>query len=206
MSGTITPGVSVLLGPNGLGEFTSVMVKRYAQLHRTPAGTLSLTHSIHARRVLVDSVSAGQSASFALKKVKRSAIRRGMVLAHPDLTPRATWIFKAEVIILYHSTTVLPGYQPVIQCMTVRQCAKIIQIEDRELLRTGDRATVTFRFMYSPEYLKAGMRLVIREGQCKGIGILSQVLFSPEEEQALMTAEVADPPPNAHAEAQEGTP
>lgn len=38
---------------------------------------------------------------------------------------------QAEVIILYHSTTVLAGYQPVIQCMTVRQSARIIQIHER---------------------------------------------------------------------------
>ncbi len=42
-------------------------------------------------------------------------------------------------------------------------------------MRTGDRAHVRFRFMYHPEYLKVGLRLVIREGQCKGIGILSNV-------------------------------
>ena len=48
-------------------------------------------------------------------------------------------------------------------------------LREREVLRTGDRAIVRFKFMYHPEYLKVGLRLVIREGQCKGIGILSKI-------------------------------
>jgi hypothetical protein len=43
---------------------------------------------------------------------------------------------------------------------------------DREVLRTGDTALVSFRFVYRPEFIKPGMRLVLREGRCKGIGIV----------------------------------
>ena len=37
-------------------------------------------------------------------------------------------------------------------------------------IRTGDRAHVRFRFMYRPEFLKPGARLIFREGRTKGIG------------------------------------
>jgi GTPase len=162
MAGKVTCNDTMLLGPDGTGQFVPVGIK-----------------SIHCKRVAVDTSYAGQSASLALKKVKRSQLRRGMVLVAASEEPKATWAFEAEVVILYHSTTVQIGYQPVVQCMAVRQSAKIIQILDREVLRTGDRATVRFRFMYRPEYLKIGMRMVIREGQCKGIGILSRLI--PED-------------------------
>ncbi len=90
--------------------------------------------SIHSKRVPVESVRSGLSASFALKRIKRAQIRRGMVLVqgapdHPH--PECTWEFEAQVVILYHSTTIMPGYQPVIQCMNIRQTAKIVKILDR---------------------------------------------------------------------------
>ena len=39
---------------------------------------------------------------------------------------------------------------------------------DRELLRSGDRALVRFRFLQRPEYLAIGSRFVFREGRTKG--------------------------------------
>ena len=35
------------------------------------------------------------------------------------------------------------------------------------ILRTGDRATVEFEFMTQPEFIKAGMKLLFREGKTK---------------------------------------
>jgi hypothetical protein len=77
--------------------------------------------------------------------------------------------------VLFHSTTITVNYQPVIQCMTIRQSAKIVEILEKEVLRTGDRAKVKFQFMFRPEFLKVGMRLIFREGRCKGIGVISAV-------------------------------
>lgn len=35
------------------------------------------------------------------------------------------------------------------------------------VLRTGDRATVTFEFVSHPEFIKVGMKLLFREGKTK---------------------------------------
>lgn len=68
---------------------------------------------------------------------------------HDD--PKATREFEADVVILHHSTTVAPGYQPVIHCGVVRQAAAILSMSGTEsgmeALRTGQTATVRFRFM-----------------------------------------------------------
>jgi GTPase len=155
--GTISVNDSLALGPDGNGQFRNVAVK-----------------SIHCKRVNVKKVHAGQSASFALKKEKRSAIRKGMVLVEPK-SAKATWEFEAEVLVLYHSTTIKENYQPVIHCSCVRQCAKIIKM-NTESLRTGDKATVKFRFMFRPEYMKIGERLIFREGRTKGLGCITAVV------------------------------
>eukprot|EP00029_Vermamoeba_vermiformis_P003650 TRINITY_DN1418_c0_g1_i1.p1 TRINITY_DN1418_c0_g1~~TRINITY_DN1418_c0_g1_i1.p1 ORF type:complete len:688 (-),score=173.48 TRINITY_DN1418_c0_g1_i1:161-2224(-) len=164
MSGTIQAEQKMLLGPDGNGQFIPVQVK-----------------SVHSKRVPVKSAWAGQSAGFALKKIKRSLIRKGMVLVDANSNPKASFSFEADVIILFHSTTIHTNYQPVIQCMTMRQSARITHIFDRELLRTGDRARVRFRFLYRSEFLKEGMRIIFREGRCKGIGIITKVHCEDED-------------------------
>jgi hypothetical protein len=54
---------------------------------------------------------------------------------------------------------------------SVSQTCAIIDI-DRQHIRTGDRATVAFRFIQRPEYLAVGDRILFREGRTKGLGIV----------------------------------
>lgn len=58
----------------------------------------------------------------------------------------------------------------------VAQTCAIIDI-DRPFIRTGDRATVAFRFTARPEYLVEGDRLLFREGRTKGLGIVKSVVY-----------------------------
>ena len=60
----------------------------------------------------------------------------------------------------------------------VSQTCAIIDI-DRSYIRTGDRATVAFRFVQRPEYLAPGDRLLFREGRTKGLGIVKSVGYNP---------------------------
>lgn len=92
-------------------------------------------------------------------------VRVGMEMLYP---PRACREFEASVVILHHSTTIEVGYQPVIHCGVLRQSAAIVKIEGRETLRTGERATVTFRFMYCPDFILPGCTFLFREGRAKG--------------------------------------
>jgi hypothetical protein len=56
----------------------------------------------------------------------------------------------------------------------VSQTCAIVDI-DRDYIRTGDRATVAFRFVQRPEYLAVGDRILFREGRTKGLGIVKAV-------------------------------
>lgn len=83
-----------MLGPDPVGQFMTITVK-----------------SIHRKRMVVREVRAGQTASFALKKIKRSQIRKGMVMVSPSLNPSATWEFDGEILVLHHPTTISSRYQ-----------------------------------------------------------------------------------------------
>lgn len=157
VSGTCLQGVIklndvLMLGPDPLGHFQAIPVK-----------------SIHRKRMNVREVRSGQTASFALKKIKRSQIRKGMVMVSNDLNPQACWEFEGEILVLHHPTTISQRYQAMVHCGSIRQTASIITM-NKECLRTGDKALVRFKFIKHPEYIKIGQRMVFREGRTKAVG------------------------------------
>lgn len=165
-SGIVHAGDTVLVGPDSLGQFTTTTIR-----------------SIERKRIPVPACSAGQSASFALRRVRRKDVRKGMVvlLAKSDTNPNAPPTqpkvyreFLAEVLILSHATTIRTKYQAMLHVGPVSQTCAIIDI-DRAYIRTGDRATVAFRFVQRPEFLAVGDRILFREGRTKGLGIVKQV-------------------------------
>jgi GTPase len=79
------------------------------------------------------------------------------------------------VLVLHSATTMRLNYQPMLHVRNVRQSARIIRM-DREVLRTGCKASIEFEFMYRPEWLRVGSRLLFREGKTKGIGNVSALL------------------------------
>lgn len=79
-SGVIHAGDSVVVGPDSLGQFTTTTIK-----------------SIERKRIQVNACFAGQSGSFALKRVRRKEVRKGMVvLKKMDNPPKVYREFIAE--------------------------------------------------------------------------------------------------------------
>ncbi|KAI4201858.1 MAG: hypothetical protein LQ346_002062 [Caloplaca aetnensis] len=157
-SGMIHAGDPVLIGPDSLGQFQTTHIR-----------------SIERKRIPVPVCAAGQSASFALKKIRRKEVRKGMVvLPKLEAAPKVHREFVAEVLILSHATTIKTKYQAMLHVGPISQTCAIIDI-DRAFIRTGDRATVAFRFVQRPEYLAVGDRILFREGRTKGLGIVKSV-------------------------------
>ncbi|KAG1862563.1 P-loop containing nucleoside triphosphate hydrolase protein [Suillus subalutaceus] len=132
----------------------------------------TVVRSMQRKRADVATAEAGQCVALALKRVKRAAVRKGMVIVHKtDTPPKATRQFEGQVLILYHNTTMQQNYQ------AVRQTVRIISMDNPEgILRTGDRATVQFEFITQPEFVKVGMKLLFREGKTKGLGVITRLL------------------------------
>lgn len=182
-SGVIHAGDTVLIGPDSLGQFITTTIR-----------------SIERKRIPVPVCSAGQSASFALRRVRRKEVRKGMVvLSKPEKTPghansdapvqpKVYREFVAEVLILSHATTIKTKYQAMLHVGPVSQTCSIIDI-DRNYIRTGDRATVAFRFVQRPEYLAKGDRILFREGRTKGLGIVKELGYDPKKPLNVANAE-----------------
>ncbi|OQV25802.1 GTP-binding protein 1 [Hypsibius exemplaris] len=164
VSGTVLKGVirlndTMMLGPDSLGHFQAIAIR-----------------SIHRKRMPVSIVRGGQAASFALKKIKRNQLRKGMVMVAPSLNPKACWEFETEMLILHHPSTLQCGYQAMVHTGSCRQTIKILHMS-AECLRTGDKALVRCRFIKVPEYLRPGQRMVLREGRTKAVGNITQIFL-----------------------------
>lgn len=194
IAGTIEANSTMLFGPDNLGKFKPVTLKsihsKYTQMKSVCAGM---------------SASFNIKSNVKRDVVTKQQVRKGMVLVHPSLDPVGSTMFDAEVQILHHPTTMTVNYQPVVHCGIIRQSARILKIvhtgsanskagsgksnrskaaqdansgtsgAGNNYLRTGDKATVTFQFMYRPEFLREGTKLIFREGRTKGIGKVTHI-------------------------------
>ncbi|TDH74190.1 hypothetical protein CCR75_003041 [Bremia lactucae] len=179
MAGTLLTGSfkvndALQIGPDYNGHFHRITVR-----------------SMEAMYMPLKELVPGQTAALAVRSVNkkfvlnRSTFRKGMILLSPEIKTDdyVSRVFEARVVILHHQTTVTVGYQPMLNCRTIRQTAEIISIEStHDVIRTGDKALVRFQFIHSPEFLKKGMRFVFRDGQAKGIGKVVRIIHTAQSE------------------------
>ena len=164
------------------GKVTSGHIKKNDKLLLGPfyGKWINITvRSMHDNfRNLIDELNAGNSGCLAVTSKNdftKGTTRKGLVLIN-KLNNDAVRFFEAEVAILTkHSTTMRKGYSPIINCGTVVQTAKIVDLYDKELLRCGDKAKVKFKFTFRPEYINDGERFVFRDGRTKGFGKITKV-------------------------------
>ncbi len=114
--------------------------------------------------------------------ITKNQITKGVIIISDEtLKNNVVQGFKAEITILNHSSTITNNYTPVIHCGLVRQTAKItiLDISDKKdnsnVLRTGSKAIVNFKFCYKKEYLETGKIFFFRDGNTKGYGTILEI-------------------------------
>nr|CAH0112948.1 unnamed protein product [Daphnia galeata] len=155
--GVLTENMNLLLGPLEDGSFHPVQVQ-----------------SIQRYKSSCRVVRAGQSASLALN-IELPNIRKGMILADPHLNPQATLYFQATIVVLFHSTSMHKGFQTTVHIGSIQQTAVLEGIMAQKHISTNDTASVLFRFLQHPEFIRTGSRLLFRTGSTQGIGKITQV-------------------------------
>ena len=111
----------------------------------------------------------------------KNMIRKGNVIVSKGFEKNICYEFKAKIEILHHSTTISSKYSPVIHCGTVRQTARIKLLSPEQILKVGDEAIVSFRFISHPEFIEPGMRFFFREGTTRGTGSVEEIIPITED-------------------------
>ncbi|XP_022081456.1 GTP-binding protein 2-like [Acanthaster planci] len=155
--GSVKEKERLLLGPNENGHFSSVTV-----------------HTIHRNRTSCRVVRPGQAATLAIGEGDKNVLRKGMVLVSKDLNPLACMEFEASIFVFFHVTSISQGFQATLHISNVCQTAVIASM-DTERIKTNGQATVRFRFIKQPEFIREGARLLFREGTTKGMGQVTRV-------------------------------
>ncbi|KAL1399379.1 hypothetical protein pipiens_020051, partial [Culex pipiens pipiens] len=161
--GVITENVQLRIGPMADGTFHPVTVQ-----------------SIHRNKAACRVVRAGQSASLSFyTESSLPPLRTGMVILpdyEEDENAYGSYFFQARVSVLFHATHINKGFQATIHIGSIRQTAVIEGIMGiTGGIGTNQTASVLFRFVRHPEYVRPGMRILFREGATKGIGKVTQV-------------------------------
>lgn len=83
--------------------------------------------------------------------------------------------FDAQIKVLHHATTIQDGYQGVLHIGGVRQTVQAVKVQDMSCMRTGDSGVIRFKFKYGVEYIEKGAKIMIREGNTKATGFITNV-------------------------------
>lgn len=157
--GIIVENMALKVGPFDDGGFRRVTVS-----------------SIRRNKAACRLVRAQQSAALALD-IPVSQLRRGMVATSlQGEQPVACLYFQANVCVLFHPTEIFKGFKTTVHIGNIRQTAVIEGITPSSKgMKSSDQASVMFRFIKNPEFVKLGARILFREGRTKGIGKVTQV-------------------------------
>ncbi|XP_035218281.1 GTP-binding protein 2-like isoform X2 [Stegodyphus dumicola] len=159
-SGVIHEGDNLLVGPSDSGKFS-------------PAKVLSL----HRHKVPSRVVRACESATLALSSQTEISFRKGMVLISQHVRPPVCYFFQAKIQVLFHSSNICAGFQASIHIGNIRQTVTILGIMGKSSLSLNETASVIFKFIQRPECVHPGSKLLLRVGQTKAIGRVTQVFL-----------------------------
>jgi elongation factor 1-alpha len=162
-------GEALYIGPLKDGTYVKIAVK-----------------TVHVARTEVDRVWAGHDVCFALSLTKPQrkllGALKGVVALKTPLMPSNS--FTAEICLMKgEPVTMITGrYQTMVHILHQKRTVQLTSIETFDsgsicsgsevLLRPGCRARVTFSFLQGPAYVRKGMRIILRDGRVRGIGVV----------------------------------
>lgn len=166
-------GESIYLGPLRDGSIMQMIPK-----------------SVHVAQTSVNHVYAGHSVCFALPKIskdKRKMFTKGMVALKESFVPVRT--LTAQVVLFKgKNTTIQNGqYQSTLNILHHKVAAKVTEVRDSggnpmDVTRNNSHGnqrnsemTITFKLLHRPAYLRKGMKIIMRDGHVRGIGVITSV-------------------------------
>jgi len=143
-------------------------------------GMKSVITGVEMFRKILDEGQAGDNVGLLLRGVDKAAIKRGMVICHPNtITPHTK--IKAEVYVLKKEeggrhTPFHNKYRPQLYIRTLDVTGEITLPEGVEMVMPGDNVTINVELI-TPVACDLGLRFAIREGgRTVGAGQITEIV------------------------------
>jgi GTPase len=146
--------------------------------------------SMHIAQTDVSYTYAGQSTCFAiagLNKKQWALLKRqkGLVCLKEVPNPPSIRILTADLVFLRgEPVTMTKGkFRATAHILNVKACLKVTEIVSSTsglgngslvVLRPGDCAKVKFQVVGSPVYVRKGMRIILRDGHVRAVGMVTE--------------------------------
>jgi len=143
-------------------------------------GMKSVVTGVEMFRKILDEGQAGDNVGLLLRGVDKSAIKRGMVICHPNTIKPHTKI-KAEIYVLKKEeggrhTPFHNKYRPQFYVRTLDVTGEITLPEGIEMVMPGDNVTINVELI-TPVACDLGLRFAIREGgRTVGAGQITEIV------------------------------
>jgi elongation factor 1-alpha len=121
-----------------------------------PAGVKGEVKSIEMHHEPLQEAVPGDNIGFNVKGVSKKDIRRGDVAGHPDKPPTVVKEFIGQVIVIWHPTSIAPGYTPVLHAHTAHIATRFAELLTKIDRRTGQVVEE------KPAYLKRGDAALVK--------------------------------------------
>lgn len=143
-------------------------------------GMKSVITGVEMFRKILDEGQAGDNVGLLLRGIDKAAIKRGMVICHPNtITPHTK--IKAEVYVLKKEeggrhTPFHNKYRPQFYIRTLDVTGEITLPEGVEMVMPGDNVTISVELI-TPVACDLGLRFAIREGgRTVGAGQITEIV------------------------------
>ncbi|WP_421920354.1 elongation factor Tu [Marinifilum sp.] len=143
-------------------------------------GMKSVITGVEMFRKILDEGQAGDNVGLLLRGIDKAAIKRGMVICHPNtITPHTK--IKAEVYVLKKEeggrhTPFHNKYRPQFYIRTLDVTGEITLPEGVEMVMPGDNVTINVELI-TPVACDLGLRFAIREGgRTVGAGQITEII------------------------------
>ncbi|MGQ1910441.1 elongation factor Tu [Marinifilum sp. RC60d5] len=143
-------------------------------------GMKSVITGVEMFRKILDEGQAGDNVGLLLRGIDKAAIKRGMVISHPNtITPHTK--IKAEVYVLKKEeggrhTPFHNKYRPQFYIRTLDVTGEITLPEGVEMVMPGDNVTINVELI-TPVACDLGLRFAIREGgRTVGAGQITEIV------------------------------
>jgi len=121
-----------------------------------PANVKGEVKSIETHHEKIPQAVPGDNIGFNVRGITKTDVKRGEVCGHPTNPPSVAKEIVAQIIVVYHPTSIAQGYTPVIHAHTAQMACKFTELIKKINPRTGEIVEE------KPAFLKTGDGALIK--------------------------------------------